>query len=204
MSTAPTPKLTPAEYLEIERAAEFKSEFYRGEMYAMAGASLSHARLVANLSRVLGNNLEDSPCEVLSTDMRVKVDATGLYTYPDVLVVCDSPELEDDQLDTLLNPTVLIEVLSKSTESYDRGMKSKHYRTIPSLRSLLLVSQTEPFIERYDLGEENHWILTEISGMEATLEIPVIDCNLAMSEIYSRTDFPEETGGEPPRSRDPR
>ena len=204
MSSVPTPKLTPSEYLEIERAADFKSEFYHGEMFAMAGASRAHCLITNNLARLIGNKLASGLCETYSSDMRVKIDATGLYTYPDVVVVCDPPILEDQQGDTLVNPTILVEVLSKTTESYDRGMKSKHFRTIPSLRSHLLVSQSEPSIERYDLGEGGHWILTEISGLNATLSIPVIDCQIALSDIYTRIKFAEDAGNEPPRGAPPR
>jgi len=173
-------------------------------MFATAGASREHCLVTNNIASLIGNKLVDGRCETYSSDMRVKIEATGLYTYPDVVVACEEPQFEDAELDILLNPTVLIEVLSKSTESYDRGMKSKHFRTIPSLKSHLLVSQTEPAIERYDSAEDGHWILTEISGLDATLPIPAIDCQLSMSEIYARVSFSEGSGDEPPRGARPR
>ena len=115
--------ISPEEYLELERASETKHEYFNGEIFAMAGASLQHVRIVNNLGRLLGSQLLDRPCDVLTSEMRVKVSETGLYTYPDVAVVCGEVELEDNQADTLVNPMVIVEVLSSSTEAYDRGYK---------------------------------------------------------------------------------
>ncbi len=146
---------TPQQYLAIEREAEGKHEFYRGEISAMAGASLEHNRISRNLNYALGRHLGDGPCEVFSSEMRVKVDATSLYTYPDLLVACAPLEFEDSHLDVLLNPTVFIEILSPSTESYDRGKKFAQYRTISTLRDYVLISQDAPLVERYTRrGEE--------------------------------------------------
>src|SRR5262245_17637844 len=130
MTAVPKQLMTPAEYLVKERAAEFKSEYYRGEMFAMAGASYEHTVICANLVQELGSQLKGSQCRTLSQDMRVKVSASGLYTYPDVIVLCGPPELEDEQGDTLLNPRVIVEVLSDSTERYDRGAKFRQYQQI--------------------------------------------------------------------------
>ncbi len=124
------PKFTAAQYLALERKADFKSEYYNGYIVAMAGASREHSLIVSNVSRQIGNQLEDRPCEVHITDMRVRVSPTGLYTYPDVLAVCGEAEFEDDELDTLLNPTMIVEVLSPTTESYDRGDKFMQYREL--------------------------------------------------------------------------
>ncbi len=197
MSTQPLPKITPAEYLALERAAEHKSEYYRYEMFAMAGASHKHNLIVGNLLRELGNHLRKGPCEVYPSNMRVKVDATGLYTYPDVVVVCGTPEFEDEHVDTLLNPTLLIEVLSESTESYDRGKKSGHYRQLTSLKEYLLVSQDEAHVEHYARQQArqqakqqaNHWLLTEASGLETSIELPTAEVRLELSEIYARVTF---------------
>ncbi len=189
MSTQPIPTLSPADYLATERAAEYKSEYYRGEMFAMAGASREHNLIVGNLARELGNRLRNGPCEVYSSDMRVKVDATGLYTYPDVVVACDGPEFEDEQVDTLLNPTLLIEVLSESTEKYDRGKKSGHYRQLASLKEYLLVSQDEPHVEHYARQGDGHWLLTDATGIDATIRLPVLKTELILSEIYARLTF---------------
>ena len=140
MSTAPKTYLTQADYLHRERAAEGKSEFYRGEMFAMAGASREHNLIVGNLVTSLNLQLRDRDCQVYPSDMRVKVSPTGLYTYPDVSVACENPEFEDAQGDTLLNPRVLVEVLSDSTEAYDRGPKFEQYRQLASLRDYLLIN----------------------------------------------------------------
>jgi Uma2 family endonuclease len=186
VSSSPARTITPAEYLEAERAAESKSEYYAGQVSAMTGASLAHNRIVSNLVRVLGNELEGTPCEVLPSDMRLHVVATGLYTYPDVTIVCGVPELEDEHRDTLLNPIVLIEVLSASTESYDRGQKAEHYRQIPSLQEYLIVRQDAPRIERYHRRSEREWTLTEAIGFEEGVQLASVPCSLALREVYER------------------
>jgi len=189
MSTQPTPRLTPAEYLALERSAEIKGEYFDGEIFAMAGASREHNLIVGNLVRELGNRLRNGLCEVYPSDMRVKVDLTGLYTYPDVVVVCDKPQFEDQHGDTLLNPTLLIEVLSESTEKYDRGRKSSHYRRLPSLQEYLLVSQDEPHIEHYARRDNDHWLLTEATGMDTNIELPVLQTIIELSEVYAKLTF---------------
>ena len=140
MSTLPKPRLTPEEYLEIEDAAEFKSEFYHGEMFAMAGATYNHNLIAGNVLRHLGNQLLGRPCSTCGSDMRIHVPRTGLYTYADALVICGEPRFLDRKQMTLLTPTVIVEVLSASTEAYDRGRKFDHYQSIESLREYLLVA----------------------------------------------------------------
>jgi Uma2 family endonuclease len=189
MASVPTQHLTPAEYLVKERKAEFKSEFLRGEMFAMAGATRWHGRIATNLVRRYDQLLEDRPCDVYGSDMRVKVSPTGLYTYPDVSIFCDEPQFEDDVLDTLLNPRVIFEVLSKSTEAYDRGKKFDHYRQIQSLSEYVLVSQTEPLVERYVRQPDGSWRLTVHRGMDAVVELDSVPCRLSLAEIYRRVDF---------------
>ena len=189
MSTQPVPLLSPSQYLVIERAADRKSEYYAGEMFAMAGTSRAHNLIVANLIASLHSLFRGGPCEVYPSDMRVKVDATGLYTYPDVVVVCDKPEFEDAHVDTLLNPTLLIEVLSDSAEKYDQGKKSRHYRRLESLQEYLLISQYEPRVEHYARQEDGHWILTDAAGAEAKVPLAAIDAELLLSEVYARVDF---------------
>ena len=149
MSAVPKGFLTPQEYLAQERRAELKSEYYRGEVFAMAGATFEHTLIKDNFAREAGNQMKGRPCVVLTSDMRVKVDPTGLYTYPDAAIVCDGPRFEDNVFDTLLNPQVVMEVLSDSTEKYDRGAKFRHYRQIASLKEYLLVAQDRPLVERY-------------------------------------------------------
>jgi Uma2 family endonuclease len=180
----PTRRLSESQYLALERAAEFKSEFYDGEMFAMAGGSPRHCLIASNLIRELGNRLRGRPCVVFTSDLRIKVEATGLFTYPDVSVVCGPLKSVPGTDDTLTNPVLLVEVFSDSTEGYDRGKKSEHYRQIPSLREYLLVSQKEPHVELF-ARQENQWVLREVSGLEGTIELPGLEIVLALSEIYA-------------------
>src|SRR5579862_428057 len=177
MSTSPKTFLTPEEYLEIERKAEFKSEYYQGEMFAMAGARRAHNLLAGNAFAELHGQLRRRPCEVYSNDMRVCVSATGLYTYPDVVVACETPRfLEDAVPDTLVNPTVIIEVLSANTEAYDRGKKFDHYRALESLREYLLVSSDRVQIERYSRQSGGQWLLTAVNRLEDSIELESAGC----------------------------
>ncbi|MGH7460578.1 MAG: Uma2 family endonuclease [Longimicrobiales bacterium] len=185
MSTNRVPLITPAEYLDAERRAETKSEYFAGQVFAMAGASMEHNLIVANLVAGLHGQLKGRPCSVLPSDMRVHVP-TGLYTYPDVTVVCGKPQLEDEHLDTLLNPTVLIEVLSDSTERYDRGRKAEHYRQVESLQEYLLIAQHEARIERYRRQGEREWVLTEAIGLEESVTLASVDCVLDLHDVYDR------------------
>ena len=147
MSQQIVPYVSPEEYLRLERQAEYKSEYVNGEIFAMTGASRKHNLVAGNIFRELGQQLRSRQCEAYVGDMRVKVTATGLYTYPDVVVVCGEPKFEDTFVDTLLNPTLLVEVLSQSTERYDRIAKSSYYRTLDSLSEHLLVAQDEVRLE---------------------------------------------------------
>ena len=144
MSAVPKIYLTPAEYLAFERQSDVKHEYFRGELFAMAGASRQHVTISTNLAYLLVGQLKGRPCDVFNGDMRVKVSPTGLYTYPDASVVCGRPRFEDKELDVLLNPTVIVEILSKSTEAYDRGEKFAQYRTLDTLTDYLLLSQDRP------------------------------------------------------------
>lgn len=187
MTIMAQPRFTPEQYLARERAAATKSELVNGHIYAMAGASRRHNLIVFNFVRALGNRLADRPCEVYVNDMRVKVQATEMYTYPDIAALCDAPVLEDDHVDTLLNPAVIIEVLSDSTEAYDRGDKFSHYRKLESLREYILVAQNTVRIERY-VRHGKHWMLTEVVGDDAVLPIDALDCEIPLAEIYHRID----------------
>lgn len=189
MSAVPKAKLTEAEYLAKERKAEFKSEFYKGEMFAMSGASREHILIAGNCLREIGNQFKGRCCEVYSNDMRVKVSATGLYTYPDVVIVCGQPEFIDAEVDTLLNPTVLIEVLSPSTESYDRGTKATQYRRIPSLREHVLISQERPHVEVLSRQADGNWLLREVSDLDQVVTLSSVSVSLPMREIYDRITF---------------
>ena len=191
------PKLiTPEEYLRMERASQEKHEYYRGEVFAMTGASREHNLIAQNTSRQLGNQLDERPCEVYQSDMRVKIPTTGAYTYPDVVVVCGKPEFEDGELDTLLNPTVIIEVLSSSTEKYDRGRKALYYRSIASLKEYVLIAQDSIQVEHYG-RQENQWSLTDISSLDATLTLASISCSIKIRDIFRKVDFDSTQGKTP-------
>ncbi len=200
--------LTPEEYLEIERKAEYKSEYYNGEMFAMSGASRKHNLICTNIAGELRNQLKKKSCEVYMGDMRVKVSTTGLYTYPDLVVVCGSPKFEDKEVDTLLNPILIIEVLSESTEAYDRGEKFAQYRSLSSLQEYVLISQDHYHIEKYikqkdiqlqsiqsnDLKESysnlfSGWFLTEEIKQENSIELVSIQCSLKLAEVYDKVTF---------------
>jgi Uma2 family endonuclease len=189
MSQQIQPYITPQEYLRLERQSEYKSEYVNGQIFAMTGASRKHNLITTNISRELSLQLKGRPCEVYAVDMRVKVRATGLYTYPDVAVVCGEPEFEDDFVDTLLNPTLLVEVLSQSTERYDRIAKSSYYRTIESLAEHLLVSQDELRVEQYVKQPNGEWLLFEYLAPDSAAQLPSIDCSLLLSEVYDRISF---------------
>lgn len=182
--------VTPEEYLTLEGGAETKSEYFDGQIFAMAGASPSHSRITANLTRELDTLLLDGPCVTYSSDLRVKVDITGLYTYPDVVIVCGPPDFEPGVLDTLTNPSLLIEVLSPSTEAFDRGAKFAHYRRLPSLREYWLVSQDRARIERYQ-RQGDLWQLTELDGLEAAVSTSITPGAIPMDRIYNRVELPE-------------
>lgn len=190
MSSLPKTFLTEAEYLALERRAERKSEFYQGEMFAMAGASPRHSLVVTNIVGELSQQVKGRPCYVYSNDLRLRISPTGLYTYPDVMVLRGSPQYTDDQKDTLLNPAVIIEVLSDSTADYDRGRKFHHYRTLPSLAEYLTVAQDAPHIEHYVRQPENRWLLTEYDGPAQSVQLASIDCVLAMAEVYDKVLAP--------------
>lgn len=194
MSALAKPRLTPEEYLAFERKAEFKSEYFAGEMFAMAGATRAHNLIVLNVSSTLRQELRRRPCEVYPTDMRVKVSPAGLYTYPDVTVVCGKPQFEDENEDVLLNPLVLVEVLSESTEDYDRGRKFEHYRKVDSLREYVLIEQDRPHVMRFERQQDNTWVLWETDRMEETLKLPAIGCDLPLAEIYEKVEFSSDRG----------
>jgi Uma2 family endonuclease len=191
MSTAASKtRLTPAQYLQLERRSETRHEFFHGEMFAMAGASWEHSLIAGNLSRAIGNQFRDRPCAVHQSDMRVLVDATGLYTYPDVVALCGEPRFEDSRVDTLLNPAVIVEVLSESTEAYDRGRKFDHYRRIESLREYVLVAQDRVHVEHFARRGEQ-WLLTVYRRAEDRIALESIGCAVLLSEIYAKTGIRE-------------
>jgi Uma2 family endonuclease len=186
----PKTLLTPEQYLEAEREAEYKSEYYQGEMFAMAGAGEAHNVLVGNLVTGLHQQFRSRPCRVYSNDMRVRVSATGLYTYPDVVVVCGERRYLDGRRDTLLNPSLLVEVLSPSTEAYDRGRKFESYRSIESLSEYLLVASDRVHVDLYTRQPDGRWLLTSASRLEDSLDLQSAGFRLALAELYEKVDLP--------------
>jgi Uma2 family endonuclease len=184
MAANPQPRLTPEQYLEIERAADFRSEYYDGQMYAMSGGSYAHARLTASLIHEFGEALADGPCAVASSDLRVRVSPDGLYTYPDLSVICGAARLADDQNDTLLNPTLLCEVLSPSTEASDRGFKFSQYRMIESFKTYMLVSQWEHRVEIFQRQENGEWVLSEATALDGVCKLRAPNCTIPLAGIY--------------------
>ena len=183
-------RLPPAEYLAIERAAKFKSEFFAGEMFAMAGASPAHVLITSNVNREIGTQLKGRPCRVYSSDLRVKVSATGLHTYPDVVVVCGDQQFDDEKRDTLLNPTLIVEVLSPTTEAYDRSDKFDHYRQMESVEEYVLIAQDRPRVEHYARqAGGRQWLLTVFRDLQEHAPLPSIGCELALAEVYDKVEF---------------
>jgi Uma2 family endonuclease len=188
MSSQAKQHYTAEEYLTLERQAAYKSEYYAGEIFAMAGVSRWHNLIVANVIGELRAQLKGRPCTTYPSDLRVKISPTGLYTYPDVTVFCGDAQFEDTQQDTLVNPTLIVEVLSDSTEAYDRGGKFAHYRKLPSLQEYVLIAQTKPHVEHYVRQPDNRWLLADADSMQQTLHLPSIDCHLALSEVYDKVE----------------
>ena len=182
---------TPEEYLARERKALTKSEYRNGQIHAMPGASRKHNLITANTLVEIHIQLHNRVCEVYPSDMRVNVSPTRTYTYPDVVVVCDEPLFEDSHFDTLLNPTVLIEVLSPSTAAYDRGEKFAAYQKLDSLREYVLVSQDRVRVEHY-LRQEQTWDLTEFHALSDVFQLVSIGCELSLQAIYAKIQFSQE------------
>jgi Uma2 family endonuclease len=182
MTAAEKVHLTFAAYLELERSSAVKHEYLRGEVFAMAGGTVEHARLQATFARELGIALSGKPCNVFSSDLRIRVLATDRATYADVVVVCGKTETAPDDPDSVVNPVVLVEVLSDSSEASDRGEKFAHYRRIPSLRDYVLVSQKGPRLEVYS-REGERWVLTEAVGGGA-IELPSLGVGLRVDDVY--------------------
>jgi len=172
----------------MERQAEAKSEYLAGEIFAMAGASRTHNLILTNTIVSLGTSLKRRGCDIYANDMRVEVSPTGLYTYPDVVVVCGPPQFKDANEDTLLNPMVIMEVLSNSTASYDRGEKFEHYGTLPSLTDYLLIAQDRAAIEQR-VRTDRGWQLAFHYGLDAVVPLPAIGCELRLSDVYDRIEF---------------
>ena len=193
MSAVPKPKMTPGEYLAKERQAEFKSEFYNGEVFAMAGGSREHNRVKENLVGELFVRLKGGECQTYSSDQRVLVEATGLYMYPDIVIVCGPATYDLLDRDTLTSPVAIIEVLSPSTERYDRGAKFRNYQQIPSMTEYILVAQDEPVCERYVRQSDGSWALVSFVGLTAFLALTSVTVQIPLVDVYSGIVFSDIT-----------
>jgi Uma2 family endonuclease len=195
MATAPvTKRYTPEEYLALEREAEYKNEYRNGFIIAMSGASRAHNLIAANTLASVWNQLKDGPCEVYTSDMRVRTSPTGLYTYPDVVAVCGEPKFLDDEVDTLLNPTLIVEVLSPSTEDYDRGDKFDQYKAIRSLRECVVIAQEEVLVERF-VKQGRKRIHSTYRDLGDTLVLESIGCAIPLSQIHARVKMADRDAG---------
>ena len=187
----PQPKTyySPEEYLALERAAEFRSEYIDGAIFAMAGESLNHGRIKADLVTILGNQLRGKNCESFTSDTKVRTPGINMFGYPDVLVVCGELIHHDQFQDVILNPKVIIEVLSPSTEAYDRGEKFASYRQLESLTDYLLIAQARPLIEHF-VRHRKFWMMSEETYLTQSLYIESIACHLPLKDVYARVEFP--------------
>jgi Uma2 family endonuclease len=186
MSRQAKTHVTPEEYLAYERRAEYKNEYIGGEIFAMTGASRRHNLITANVISLFWQQLRDKPCEVYPSDMRVRIPAANVYTYPDCVVVCGEPQFEDAELDTLLNPTLIVEVLSKSTAAYDRRAKFGYYRTLDSLAEYILISQNEYHVAQHVRRADGRWLLTDYRSREDTISLESVNCSLPLDDVYDR------------------
>ena len=189
MASQPQPYSTPEAYLALERRAETKSEYHDGEIVAMAGASREHNLIAFALVREISSQLRGKPCEGYPSDMRVWIPSHHVYTYPDIVVVCGEPEFQDSAVDTLLNPALIIEILSPSTAAYDTGEKFALYRSLPSLREYLLIAQDAPRLVLYRRDPDNRWFIGDAHGLDATLSLATGGVTLALHDLYERITF---------------
>jgi Uma2 family endonuclease len=188
---------SPGEYLTFERGTDARHEYLDGHVYAMAGESIEHSRICVNVAGELRARLKGRPCEVLSPNMKVVTSPSGLFSYPDVVVICGEPQFYDERRDILTNPTVVFEVLSPSTEAYDRGEKFLRYRTqVEALREYVLVSQHRPLVEHYVRQPDGSWNYSSAGDPSEAIDLVSIDCRLPLAEIYDRIVFPAGVGGE--------
>ena len=183
----PTPKfnyVSPEQYLEMEKASLEKHEYYKGEVFAMSGASIEHNIIVKNINTLILPFLKGNPCDMFGSDLRIHIPENSLYTYPDFSIICDKPELTDDDKDSVINPSVIIEVLSKSTKDYDRGTKFHLYRRIKTLQEYILIDSISLCVEIYIRQADNSWQLTEFNQPEDSFPITSINLTLQLKDVY--------------------
>lgn len=193
MSVATQKRISEQEYLSLERQAEVRHEYVAGEMFAMAGGSRRHSRLAVNFASALNQRLTSKGCEVFNSDMKLKVEATSLFAYPDLQVVCGKSRFVDSKEDILLNPLLICEVLSESTAAWDRGMKFWHYRHVESLLEYVLVSQDNWLVEIYRRQPNSAWLMESLDGGDDILKMESVGCEVPLKEIYSGIVFESET-----------
>ena len=182
-------RMSETDYLVFEEQSENKHEYVNGEIFAMTGASLTHTVICQNTGTTLNNQLVDSPCLVVSSDLRLKVQSRVSFRYPDVMVICEEPQFVDNRVDTITNPTVIVEVLSPSTALTDRNEKLDEYTQLDSMQEYVLISQHEARIERYMRHESGEWLYRKVAGLESSIELPSIGCILALAAIYKKTSI---------------
>jgi len=183
---------TPEEYLAMEEAAEYRSEYYKGEIFSMAGESINHNRIVGNLLSKLDQTLLSGECEPFMTEIKVWIEPKDLFAYPDIIVVCGKPEFYADRDDIITNPMIIIEVLSDSTKNYDRIEKFEFYRTLASFAEYMLIDQYRVHVEHFYLERKGKWIYTDYSDLNDVLKFNKIECQLSLKDIYNRVDFKTE------------
>lgn len=188
MVAQPIATMTEEEYLAFDRASDEKHEYLDGHIYAMAGASIAHGDIIWNTSSLFYNQMSGGPCRAVTNDLRVRASAR-FNTFPDIVVLCDEPQITDDRKDTVTNPTLIIEVLSPSTEAHDRGEKWLQYQQIPSLREYVLIAQSAPAIEQFVRQDDGSWRYLATIGLEAAVTFASIGCTLALAEVYRRITF---------------
>jgi Uma2 family endonuclease len=185
MSAVPITKLSEEDNLALERSASIKSEYYRGEMFAIAGTGNNHNIITANVIITIGSFLTGKGCTIYPSDMRLHIPEDSLYTYPDAMVVCGQKQFKDEKKDTILNPVLIVEVLSPTTEAYDRGEKFRLYRSIPNLQEYLLVDSQRFSIEKSQRNEEGNWVLTDTQHTGSSLHLTSIDLQLKLQDVYA-------------------
>ena len=181
--------ISAGDYLEQERAATEKHEYYQGEIFAMSGTSLEQVIITKNLTLAIGNKLKGKSCQPYGNDLRIHIPPNTLYTYPDLSIICGKPDLTDDQFDTAVNPTVIIEILSASTRNYDMGIKFKLYRDILSLQEYILVDSENVYVEKHVRQQNDSWLLSEIKNINEQLELSSVQISIALNDIYEGVSF---------------
>ena len=189
MSTLTVTHVTPEEYLAAERLSETRNEYIDGGVFPMPGGTANHVRIVVNLTTELMLQLRERNCDILPLDMKVRLQGSRKFFYPDVSVVCGELQYHDDRRDVILNPDLIVEVLSPSTEAFDRGAKFEAYQTLESLREYLLVAQDSPRVEQFVRNGDGSWKYTAAAGLDSSLKPPSIDCTLNLGAVYNRVDF---------------